>query len=207
MGWGDAWAGLAQQSFNASLNALGNMQANKAQAKRDEIAMKAEQAQRKQREQYEKQMLERRAELDRMGRQEDFKMRKGLAQQEQAFRAQESAAERALRERQLSQNEAYNQGQLGLQARGLSLREQEMEMMQQQPAQGISTTRIAQVINSKAVKDKTTPEEQYEAARKIDPAVADAAFPAMAARRQGAAQNVGRMSTAVDDLLNKYLNQ
>jgi hypothetical protein len=82
-----------------------------------------------------------------------------------------------------------------------------MEMMRQQPAQGISTTRIAQVINSKAVKDKTTPEEQYEAARQIDPAVADAAFPAMAARRQGAAQTVGRVVTGVEDLLNKYLNQ
>jgi hypothetical protein len=151
-------------------------------------------------------------ELRKMGFQREMQesdraARMGLMKQEQAFRKEESAAERALRERQLAQNEAYNQGQLGLQARGLSLREQEMEMMRQQPAQGISTTRIAQVINSKAVKDKTTPEEQYEAARQIDPAVADAAFPAMAARRQGAAQTVGRVVTGVEDLLNKYLNQ
>jgi hypothetical protein len=151
-------------------------------------------------------------ELRKMGFQREMQesdraARMGLMKQEQAFRKEESAAERALRERQLAQNEAYNQGQLGLQARGLSLREQEMEMMRQQPAQGISTTRIAQVINSKAVKDKTTPEEQYEAARQIDPAVADAAFPAMAARRQGAAQTVGRVVTGVEDLLNKYFNQ
>jgi hypothetical protein len=210
MGWGDAWAGLSQQAFAATINSLEEREQRKYQDKRDQIARKAADSQERSRREYEERMLNKRAALDAQARQEDFKMRKGLAMQEQSFRAQESAADRAIRERQLAQNEAYNQGQLGLQARGLGLREQEMEMMAsrpQQTAQGISTARISQVINSKAVKDKTTPEEQYEAARQIDPAVADAAFPALAARRQQAAQNVGRVVTGVEDLLNKYLNQ
>ena len=80
-------------------------------------------------------------ELRKMGFQREMQesdraARMGLMKQEQAFRKEESAAERALRERQLAQNEAYNQGQLGLQARGLSLREQEMEMMASRPQGG-----------------------------------------------------------------------
>lgn len=138
MGWGDAWAGLSQQAFGFAIDSARGMQQDKMQRERDQIAMKAEEAQRKQREAYEERMLEKRAALDRAGRQEDFKMRKGLAQQEQSFRAQESAADRAIREQQLRQNEAYNQGQLGLQSRGLDLRAQEMEIMANRPQGGAS---------------------------------------------------------------------
>ena len=89
-------------------------------------------------------------ELRKMGFQREMQesdraARMGLMKQEQAFRKEESAAERALRERQLAQNEAYNQGQLGLQARGLDLRAKEMEMLTSNPqgaAGGVSANRM-----------------------------------------------------------------
>lgn len=89
-------------------------------------------------------------ELRKMGFQREMQesdraARMGLMKQEQAFRKEESAAERALRERQLAQNEAYNQGQLGLQARGLDLRTEEMKMLASNPQSatgGVSANRM-----------------------------------------------------------------
>lgn len=127
MGWGDAWAGLSQQAFGLAVDSLRGMQQNKYQKERDQIAMKAEEAREKARRQYEEKMFNKRAALDAQARQEDFKMRKGLAMQEQSFRAQESAADRALREQQMEQTAAYNQGMLGIQQQGLGLRQKEIE--------------------------------------------------------------------------------
>jgi hypothetical protein len=127
MGWGDAWAGLSQQAFAATINSLEEREQRKYQDKRDQIARKAADSQERSRREYEEKMFNKRAALDAQARQEDFKMRKGLAMQEQSFRAQESAADRALREQQMEQTAAYNQGMLGIQQQGLGLRQKEIE--------------------------------------------------------------------------------
>jgi len=231
MGWGDAWAGLSQQSFNTSLNALSRMQDNKQQLKRDEIAEKARQAQEKQRREYEQKKADSQImqtftdpETGMITPVTAGQVRSGKAQVPQSVLQQQRAESEAMRqeqqlktrrtEAQITADEARakaSQASAGLSTARAQNPERFMRPQQERAVQTDPDVRAARsTYNTLANKGDKKPEEiMAELERLYGPEVVDQAFPGQGARRQGAASNVAALQGLFDNASTKaksYLN-
>lgn len=65
MGWGDAWAGLSQQAFGATVDILQQKEQRKYQTERDEMARRAAEQQEDARRKWEEKMMDKQAKLNR----------------------------------------------------------------------------------------------------------------------------------------------
>lgn len=128
MGWGDAWAGLSQQSFGLAVDSLRGMQQNKYQTQRDEAARIAEEKREKARRAYEERMQAQKMEFEKGLRAEDRMYRMKEGKEERAFRASESAAQRELTQGYYDQMAAAEQARLGLQREEMGLRERQAKI-------------------------------------------------------------------------------
>jgi len=229
MGWGDAWAGLSQQSFNTALNSLSRMQDNKQQIKRDEIARKAEEEQRRLREQYEQKKADNQIlqtftdpETGLMTPITAGQVRSGKAKVPQSVLQQQRAQDEALAqeqqlktrrtEAQIAADEARaqaSQASAGLATARAQNPERFMRPNQERAPQADPSIRaVRSTYNTLANKgDKTQQQIMAELESLYGTEAVDQAFPGQGARRQQAAQNVGRVVTGVDDLLDKYLKR
>ena len=93
MGWGDAWAGLSQQSFGLAVDSLRGMQQNKYQTQRDEAARIAEEKREKARRSYEERMQAQKMEFEKGLRAEDRMYRMKENKQQQSFQLARDAAQ------------------------------------------------------------------------------------------------------------------
>jgi hypothetical protein len=223
MGWGDAWAGLSQQSFGLAIDTLRGRQQQKFQAERDEIALKAAEAQEKSRRAYE----EKKANSQIMQTYTDpmtgeiipvtqGQVRSGQARVPQSvLQAQRAEAEMANQiamedrelkgrrtEAQITADQARAQSSLAQAERA----RRPSPLSQTRADPNVSAVRSA--YNTIANKGNKTQEQiMAELESLYGPDVVDQAFPGQGARREQAAQSVGRVVTGVDDLLDKYLKR
>jgi hypothetical protein len=193
MGWGDAWAGLSQQAFAATINSLEDREQRKYQDKRDEMARKAEEKQRAQREQYEMRMLEKRASLDAQASREQRKFQKGLSDTEFQRQMERDAA--------IAAREAADPYRQSLVAESQA----RVKQMNQPAMSGGGGSGLAQPrrtsdtqINAVRSEFKGQPvEEAYQAAAaKYGPELAQAAFPGAANAAQNLARGLGILDSA-----------
>lgn len=232
MGWGDAWAGLSQQAFAATVDTLQQREQRKYQTQRDEIARKAEDAQRKQREAYERKMADQRVvqtftdpSTGKIIPVTEGQIRSGKAavpqsvlqaQRAEAEMANQVAAEdRALKSRrteaQIRADEARAQASTA--SAGLSrARIENPERFRANRGEGVQraapeVAAARSMYNTLVNKDGDSEKALAEVRRLYGPAVIEQAFPGQAEQRAQAAQNVGRAVVGIEDLLNKYLNQ
>lgn len=227
MGWGDAWAGLSQQSFGLAADSFRGMRANKQQLKRDEIARKAEEEQRKLREKYEQnkadsQILQTFTDPETglmtpitagQVRSGNAKVPQSVLQQQRAENealAQEQQLKTRRTEAQIAADEARAQSSrasAGLATARAQSPERFMRPNQERAPQADPNIRaVRSAYNTAANKgDKTQEQIMADLESLYGSDVVDQAFPGQGERRKQAAQSLGRIVTGVDDLVKKYL--
>ena len=193
MGWGDAWAGLSQQSFGLAVDSLRGMQQNKYQKERDQIAMKAEEAREKARRQYEEKMLNKRAALDAQARKEEQQFRMGLSDKEYK---QQQARDAAAAERERS--DPWRQQMIA------ESQAQVTQMGKTTPTSGVSASQINNIRSE--FKKAANPYEAYQqAVAKYGTELAQIAFPGAVESAQGLARGLSLLDNATDRA-KSYLN-
>lgn len=93
MGWGDAWAGLSQQAFGATVDILQQKEQRKYQTERDEMARRAAEQQEKARRDWEEKMSKQKMEFEKGLRTEDRNYRMKENKQQQSFQLSRDAAQ------------------------------------------------------------------------------------------------------------------
>lgn len=193
MGWGDAWAGLSQQSFGLAVDSLRGMQQNKYQKERDQIAMKAEEAREKARRQYEEKMLNKRAALDAQARKEEQQFRMGLSDKEYK---QQQARDAAAAERERS--DPWRQQMIAESQARVT------QMGKTTPTSGVSASQINNIRSE--FKKAANPYEAYQqAVAKYGTELAQIAFPGAVESAQGLARGLSLLDNATDRA-KSYLN-
>jgi hypothetical protein len=232
MGWGDAWAGLSQQAFAATINSLEEREQRKYQDKRDQIARKAAEAQEKSRRAYEERMQSQRVvqtytdpNTGQIIPVTEGQIRSGQAavpqsvlqaQRAEAELASRIAAEdRALKSRRTEAQIRADEARAQASAASAGLSRARMENPEkfrmgrsdggQRASPEVAAARgmYNTLVNKSGDSEKAL--AQVRALYGED--VVSQAFPGQAEQRNRAAQTVGRVVTGVEDLLNKYLNQ
>lgn len=212
MGWGDAYAGLSQQAFGYAIDNLRGRQQQKYQTERDEIASKAQSQQEEARRNWEQKMLKTRAELDKSARKDEQMFRSTEAEKAREFEMNDPF-------RQAAEDRAERMTRVQEQYASRSAGSGSSEGSSSQSPSGPSASEVNTIRRefSKA----TSPQEAYNLAKtKYGQAIADAAFPGVAAssqERRGLWQNTGNAimgglrglsgNSSADDInsiLNKY---
>lgn len=137
MGWGDAWAGLSQQAFGATVDILQQKEQRKYQTERDEMARRAAEQQEEARRKWEEKTLRLRASLDKEARREEQSFRSKESDKGRKFEAQQAAEQRGLTRSYYNQMNRNEQARLGLQREEMAQR-QGLAQMRAGEAQGQS---------------------------------------------------------------------
>lgn len=122
MGWGDAWAGLSQQAFGATVDILQQKEQRKYQTERDEMARRAAEQQEEARRKWEEKTLRLRASLDKEARREEQSFRSKESDKGRKFEAQQAAEQRGLTRSYYDQMDRNEQARLGLQREEMAQR-------------------------------------------------------------------------------------
>lgn len=166
MGWGDAWAGLSQQAFGATVDILQQKEQRKYQTERDEMARRAAEQQEDARRKWEEKTLRLRASLDKEARREEQSFRSKESDKDRKFEAQQAAEQRGLTRSYYNQMDRNEQARLGLQREEMAQRQGLAQMRGSEGPSGPTANRVdtALMQEYQILSEANDPEAQQAAA-------------------------------------------